>query len=749
MFRKGVFFCDCFPGLIGVTVLIALSCSGGNVSGSFDCVDDSICDPVASCERVDHQDQCQCPAGYHDANGDGSLCEDLDECGLLTDDCDQRSICVNTSGSYLCECKLGYQADGNDCVDVDECLADTDDCSLPLVCANTLGSFACRCPEGHAGDLCEQCESGYQAQDDGQGGILCVALPIDCLADASVCGSGGMCVSVAEGEDACDCHLGHIGYTCARCDLGFQDHDGDGRCEMSCEGASVECGEHRVCSDERGEIDCVCAAAYFGSACNYCSPGFRDVLGDGNCLPVRCDTADISCPPHSHCVDFGFPVGCACDIGYAGPDCDQCALGFAADGSGVCSLDLDAGKYMFMSTTLEQGDPVLGIVEVETGVFSALALTDHELIELAYDSETETIFGMAFDRYDRGEIFGLDLKTGISEQVGSLSNYHTAKGLAFDQVNRRLVVIGSIGAPRYLIEIDPDTSGLSSREASYPYGDRISLAYDSSDQSVLGVTSDKIYESDQDFSVDRLDLGTATTGRVLEVQPARTLLRVAIGIMASSGQVYIAGNMAPTREAWLEAYCRQVALTLGRDTRDLPAQGSYLIDGYGAEAPLIFSSAAEPELYFYGSKGANTSPPLATILIENDHPDDVVCVVSQEEPIDVFVKSQARFGMLIIVSYRPDTLSLIVPGDFSAPGGIPNIHVHHYTDTPDPLLVPAHAAVVFYGLSKWSNLGLKPAQYDPGLGAEPVFGPLNLSTGEVVLVPLKGLTRFSGGLSGM
>lgn len=38
--------------------------------------------------------------------GDGKACEDIDECALKIDGCDQ--VCVNTPGSYRCDCHSGY-----------------------------------------------------------------------------------------------------------------------------------------------------------------------------------------------------------------------------------------------------------------------------------------------------------------------------------------------------------------------------------------------------------------------------------------------------------------------------------------------------------------------------------------------------------------------------------------------------------------------------------------------------------------
>eukprot|EP00058_Branchiostoma_floridae_P024131 XP_002609621.1 hypothetical protein BRAFLDRAFT_87842 [Branchiostoma floridae] len=57
-----------------------------------------------------------------DDDGDGLIDEDLadvnhdvDECELGLDDCDPDAVCVNTHGSYKCECKPGFTGDGKTC----------------------------------------------------------------------------------------------------------------------------------------------------------------------------------------------------------------------------------------------------------------------------------------------------------------------------------------------------------------------------------------------------------------------------------------------------------------------------------------------------------------------------------------------------------------------------------------------------------------------------------------------------------
>ena len=49
--------------------------------------------------------------------GDGIECEDLDECSG-NNTCSSDATCPNTSGSYKCECKTGYEGDGETCTQI-------------------------------------------------------------------------------------------------------------------------------------------------------------------------------------------------------------------------------------------------------------------------------------------------------------------------------------------------------------------------------------------------------------------------------------------------------------------------------------------------------------------------------------------------------------------------------------------------------------------------------------------------------
>mmetsp|Transcript_32786 Transcript_32786/g.77626 ORF Transcript_32786/g.77626 Transcript_32786/m.77626 type:complete len:2229 (-) Transcript_32786:40-6726(-) len=88
-----------------------------------------------------------------DANGNqAEICDDLDECELDTDTCPlyNNTVCVNTFGSFECQCDAGYgKAKDGTCEDLDECTTRLHNCHPGRAsCTNTMGSFSCACDAG-------------------------------------------------------------------------------------------------------------------------------------------------------------------------------------------------------------------------------------------------------------------------------------------------------------------------------------------------------------------------------------------------------------------------------------------------------------------------------------------------------------------------------------------------------------------------------------------------------------------------
>ncbi|XP_074852310.1 nidogen-2 [Carettochelys insculpta] len=182
-----------------ITNQIGSSQGGTEVGVVNPCYDGThACDTTARCQPgTGLAYTCECTAGYR---GDGRDCVDIDECAESFGRCGHRSVCVNSPGSYRCECPSGYQlaadrracvpipppsnpcedgshtcasadrarcvhhgggsfscvclagytGNGQNCSDVDECAERR--CHQAAVCDNTPGSFSCRCQPGYQGD---------------------------------------------------------------------------------------------------------------------------------------------------------------------------------------------------------------------------------------------------------------------------------------------------------------------------------------------------------------------------------------------------------------------------------------------------------------------------------------------------------------------------------------------------------------------------------------------------------------------
>ncbi|XP_044850454.1 adhesion G protein-coupled receptor E3-like [Mauremys mutica] len=125
------------------------------------------CGPHAICTNVPGSYNCSCIDGYKPSPGKANFkhaseksCQDIDEClGPSPADCGPHANCNNTPGSYYCTCIDGYEpssgkanfthASENSCRDIDECNKTPDICGPNATCINTIGSYRCECRAGY------------------------------------------------------------------------------------------------------------------------------------------------------------------------------------------------------------------------------------------------------------------------------------------------------------------------------------------------------------------------------------------------------------------------------------------------------------------------------------------------------------------------------------------------------------------------------------------------------------------------
>ena len=123
------FICTCLTDFTGLTCSIRMNSTSKN-------------------------DTINCPLGF---TNPPNCAEDINECVLEKEVCKNGGICVNTNGSYYCQCNEFYQ--GNDCnIPIDPCLSNPCIASNSISCTSimrnmSLIDFNCTCRVGFTGKL--------------------------------------------------------------------------------------------------------------------------------------------------------------------------------------------------------------------------------------------------------------------------------------------------------------------------------------------------------------------------------------------------------------------------------------------------------------------------------------------------------------------------------------------------------------------------------------------------------------------
>ncbi|XP_060119385.1 fibrillin-2 [Heteronotia binoei] len=239
-------------------------------------------------EEVAFQDLC--PFGHGTIPGIDDTREDVNECLESPGIC-SNGHCINTDGSFRCECPLGYKLDytGVHCIDTDECSIGNP-CGNGT-CSNVIGSFECNCLDGFEPGPMMNCED---INECAQNPLLCAF----------------RCINT-------------YGFYECTCPMGYELREDQKMCKDL-----DECAEGLHDCESRGMM----CKNLIGTFMCICPPGMtRRPDGEGCMDENECRTKPGICE-NGRCINIIGSYGCECNEGFqsspSGTECIDNRQGF-------------------------------------------------------------------------------------------------------------------------------------------------------------------------------------------------------------------------------------------------------------------------------------------------------------------------------------------------------------------------------------------------------------------------------------
>uniref|UniRef100_A0A914E086 EGF-like domain-containing protein n=1 Tax=Acrobeloides nanus TaxID=290746 RepID=A0A914E086_9BILA len=340
---------------------------------------------------------CVCPAGYVQMLPD--KCVDINECEQKPSPCPafEPDVCINTNGSFTCNCRDGYRKPKDctektkcPCADIDECVKGMQRdgkngpaCGPDAKCENILGSFKCACSEGYEGDayttgckIADACKfknpcnqetencifAGDKAVCKCKDGFLltnsnkCQKNP--CLVNNGGCGKTARCIPTPV-EDiikaVCRCKIGaelDSNHECVPIDVC--------KCPVKvpygspCKSTTRCNADHMLCVNYGGAGNCTCEPGYKistdGKECddiNECIEGVSDICTCANGFLEKVTTGGVSgthkaCEETATCFNLVGSYRCDCPRGQIEDHHHKCVKDFTCSREHFCNHDSNA-----------------------------------------------------------------------------------------------------------------------------------------------------------------------------------------------------------------------------------------------------------------------------------------------------------------------------------------------------------------------------------------------------------------------
>ncbi|XP_028408891.1 uncharacterized protein LOC114531487 [Dendronephthya gigantea] len=310
-----------------------------------ECVSSALhhCPHTTHCVNTVGSFSCECNDGY---TGSGDTCTDINEC-LSENNCDSNADCYNTRGSYRCTCKNGYSGNGTECTDIDECSVSLHNCFSSLNCTNVDGSFLCTCDDKEIcqgknirlkGPSSANGTGRVEVFRNGKWGTICddnwdiqdaivACHELGYQSALNVFGAGQ--VPSGSGEiwlDEVRCTGSERNLTsCSSNPIGHNDcsHSEDAGVHCTAEDVDYCTSNLNNCGDHSQCIDTV-----DGFSCK-CDQGY---FGSGiSCSDINECSSSNACHPNARCINSIGSYQCICNSGYTGngtdcQDINECAL---------------------------------------------------------------------------------------------------------------------------------------------------------------------------------------------------------------------------------------------------------------------------------------------------------------------------------------------------------------------------------------------------------------------------------------